>query len=256
MAIECCLALRSLLRLPLRATQGFVEGLITLLDLPIDAPDYTTLSRRSADLSILLENFNVGGDLHVVVDSSGLKVFGEGEWKVRCHGIGKRRTWRKIHIAVDSKSHEIIACALTTNDFHDSQVFNDLIGPDEDISAVYADGAYDTADCYERAGECGARAIIPPRHGACLDRRKNIGDGIAMRNQNILGIWEQGRKKWKKGSGYHQRSLAETGVYRLKAIFGDQLASRKFENQATEAFIRANILNKMTSLGMPRSVKV
>ena len=141
-AILCGLTLREVFHLPLRATEGLVLSLIELMGLKLEAPDYTTFCRRQKDLEVLLPRLKTGEGIHVVVDSTGLKVYGEGEWKVRSHGVSKRRTWRKLHLAIDESTHELLMSVISTNDVKDSEVFEDLIEPiEEEIEQVSADGA-------------------------------------------------------------------------------------------------------------------
>lgn len=151
-AIQCGLVIREVFHLPYRATEGFVSSLIDLLGLSLDTPDYTTFCRRAGDLQVLMGRQANAGGRHIVIDSTGLKVYGEGEWKVRQHGISKRRTWRKLHLAVDADSHEVIAVELTAAFVGDAEVLPDLLDqlpPDEPIASVAADGIYDTKACHE-----------------------------------------------------------------------------------------------------------
>jgi Transposase DDE domain len=252
-AIECALTIRSVFHLPLRMTQGFLVGMIKMLSLPISAPDYSTLCRRAGGVAAQLTAVKPGQGIHLVVDSTGLKVFGEGEWKVRQHGWDKRRTWRKFHVGIDSETHEIVAFALTENDVHDSEVLPELINGRKDLAAVYGDGAYDTKGSYDAIAAIGAQGFIPPRHGACLTNGNKVTWGTVRRNQIIRDIWKLGRKTWKEGSGYHRRSLVETGMFRFKTVFGDHIRSRKMSHQQAEVAIKVRVLNKMTRLGMPDS---
>lgn len=244
--IEVLSILRFRFHLTLRATQGFATSLLSLMGCSLPVPDYTTLSRRLGGLSVSIKAKLSKGGVHVVVDSTGLKVFGEGEWKVRQHGYSKRRTWMKLHLAVDSGSNQIISAAISTNSFKDNELFGELI--DEipgKIKQVSADGAYDSKDCYSKAEERHFKPVFPPRRGA---RLKKHGNSLGPRNQRdeyLREIRSCGRKQWKKNHGYHQRSLAETAMYRLKTIFGGVLSSREFNHQANEAFIKCQILNKM-----------
>ena len=186
---------------------------------------------------------------HVVVDSTGLKIFGEGEWKVRQHGIGKRHTWRKIHLAVDEAKKDIIGMEVTTANWHDSEVFPDLLAQvDGTISQVSADGAYDTAGTHAAIAGREARATIPPRHDALPWGNDHPRDAI------LAGIAAMGRAGWKEASGYHRRSLAENMMYRLKQL-GDRLFSRAFDRQVAESHVRAAIINQFTYLGMPNTVR-
>jgi len=262
-AIQCMLMIRSVFHLPLRGLEGFTSSLITMLNLDLSCPDYTTVCKRCKSLNIRLPKLvKPGQKLHVLVDSSGFKIYGEGEWKTRKHGISKRRTWRKLHIAVCAETQSIVGAVLTTNDISDSQVFAPLLdGIDSPIDSVYGDGAYDAVDCYDICDSHNARLIAPPRRGAKKSSSDTLYGFLAYRDQAIsmiekLGGDETARKEWKKRSGYHKRSLVETQFFRLKTIFGSNLRSRMFDNQAVESFARCAALNMMTGLGMPQSYKV
>jgi len=254
-AIECCLTIRTLLRLPLRGCEGFLQSILTPLEL--DVPDYSTLSRRGRKLEIELPVSKKETSIHVVFDSSGMKIYGEGEWKVRMHGVGKRRTWRKLHIGVDEASGEILVGAVTTADVGDGEMLPEMLEEIEaPISAVGADGSYDTHMDYDAINTKGARALIPPRRGARIWRHGNCKGAEHDRDINLRAIRNIGKKRWKLESGYSRRSLAETAFSRIKRIFGGWLRSRLFSNQTTEAFVMLAILNVMTALGMPDSYPV
>ena len=256
-AIQCVLLLKGVFGLPLRALQGFVESLVELLKLTIRTPNYTTICRRQKTLSIMLERHTRGKSLHVVIDSTGLKVFGEGEWKVRQHSYSKRRTWRKLHLGIDENTGEIVAVTLSTNDVADSEVLPDLLAHiDETIEQVSADGAYDSFEGHAAIAKREARAAIPPRENARIRQHGNSQAPPLPRDEILRSIRQLGRRGWKKASGYHRRSLAETAMYRFKQLLGDDLSARLFDNQCTEAFIKCNAMNRMTSLGMPRSYAV
>lgn len=255
-AIECALTLRALFHLPLRSTVGFLKSILCMMGLKLDIPHYSTLSRRAATLELELGKLSGQGPLHLAIDSTGLKVFGEGEWKVRIHGADKRRVWRKYHIGVDVQTKEIVSMELTESNVHDSNVTDALIPSDRDLAAVYADGAYDNQNAYAPIAQAGAQAKIPPRSGAALTPRSvQKTPGTMLRDANVRAVWKSGRDAWKHESGYHRRSLAENAMYRVKTIFGGKVSSRKIENQRSEAAIKTRALNKMTQLGMPKSVK-
>jgi IS5 family transposase len=256
--IEMALTLRSLFRFPLRATQGFLEGLVSMLNLDLRIPHYSRLSRRASDLEIQLLRMKKTGKepTDLVVDSTGLKIYGEGEWKMRTHGKDKRRTWRKYHVSVDPKTHEVVVIELTKANVHDSIPFGKLLETDEKLGKIYADGAYTHKPCFDAIAKARGDPFIPVRTGTTIVR-KNPSDGQKLRNQLIRDRRKLGgKKKWKKESGYHRRSLVETHMFRLKTILGGSLKSRDFKNQKTEAKLMANILNKMTSLGMPETVPI
>jgi len=251
-AIESCLVLRSLFQLPLRATQGFAEGMIQLLDLDVDAPDYTLLCKRASGLKIALQALPAKGRINIVADSTSLKIFGEGEWKTRCHGKAKRRSWRKLHLAINPDSHEIVGCALTSERTHDCEKIDDIL-PNQRLNEVCADGAYDNEKSYEAISKRGGIPLIPPRSGAA--KTKNPSPGMVLRNHTVEACWAIGRGNWKHGTNYHQRSLAETAMFRFKTILGSRLASRKSGNQLAESLIKAQIINRMTQFGMPESYR-
>lgn len=255
-AILCALTFRNLFRLPLRATEGFVNSLINLLQLPLTAPNYTTLSRRQASLEIPTYQNNCNKPVHLVVDSSGIKIYGEGEWKMRLYGKEKRRTWRKLHIAVNEKTHDIVMAVVTHANVHDTEVFESLLPNDREyhVEQVTGDGAYDAVRCYNATANIGAKPCFPPRAGAA--RNKPIDEGTRLRNHTVGRTRELGLKKWKVKNNYHRRSMAETAFLRLKKIFGACAASRNFANQVVELTLRCSMLNKMSQLGMPDSVMV
>ena len=257
-AIECALTLKTVFHLRLRATQGFLQSLLFLMNLTLPCPDYTTLSKRAKFLDIKLPVLSQKENMHVLVDSTGLKIFGEGEWKTRMHGISKRRTWRKLHLGIDADTQEIVASTFTTNSVSDDQAFPELMkGLPNKIASVKGDGAYDTKNCYREILRKEGIPIIPPRKTAAL----STDMCFVHRNQAILEIIssedkEEARKQWKERSGYHKRSLVETQMFRLKTIFGRGLSSRNIKNQAIESFIKCKSLNRMTHLGMPESYRV
>ena len=200
---------------------------------------------------------------HIVIDSTGLKVYGEGEWKVRQHGYTKRRTWRKLHLGVDEATHELAAALVTTNDVSDDDGFSEILDQvDGEITQISADGAYDKRKVYSEINDRNdrsttkTRAVIPPMRGAKIWKHGNTKGHRLDRDENLRSIRKNGRAEWKRQSGYHRRSIAETAMYRFKTIFGDKLGARLFESQCTEAFIKCRALNMMTRLGMPDSYAV
>ena len=263
-AILCVLTLQVVYRLPLRATEGLLISLFILLGLNLPVPDYSTLSRRRKTLSVPLSSTPAPDpkqNLHLVVDSTGFKVYGEGEWKVRQHGWSKRRTWRKLHLGIDQASGQVRAALVTTPYTRDKAMLELLLDQvPEPIAQVSADGGYDYVDCYEALAERDAKATISPRCNAQIHPRSKRLQG---RNANLERIRELqgrkrrdknwGRKQWKKESGYHRRSLVETGMMRLKTIFGDKLGARTGQGQECELLLRCAALNRMTGLGMPQS---
>jgi transposase len=250
-AIATMSTMGSVMHLRGRQTEGFMTSVFQLMEVALPVPDHSTVSRRLGKLSIILPVVEGTGSRHVVVDSTGIKVYGEGEWKVRQHGYSKRRTWRKLHLGVDESTGEILAAVVSTNNVTDDEAFGDVLnGIDGEIEAVSADGAYDKRKCYDAIAERGARTQIPPREDAQYWDQE--GETHA-RNQTINRIEAVGRAEWKRESGYHRRSLAETMMFRFKTIFGNTCACRTFDNQAAEVLLACAALNRMTHLGMPDS---
>jgi hypothetical protein len=257
-AITIMLMMKNVFHLPNRATEGFVGSIFAMLGVHLPVPDHTTLSRRGKDLKVILPK-KASGHINIVMDSTGLKVFGEGEWKVRTHGKSKRRTWRKLHIGADPKSGEIEAVALTENSVDDAKMAEPLLNQiDQPIDYFAADGSYDKRKVYDTLNLQPPQTIvlIPPRKNAHIWQHGNTHTERLKRDENLRTIRKSGRKAWKKNSGYHMRSLAETTVFRFKTIFGDRLSARLLETQTTQALICCAALNRMTHLGMPDSYKV
>jgi len=253
-AIVTMATLQEIYHLGLRQTEGLMASIAALLHLEVAVPNYSTLSRRRATVEIALPRAHRQEGLHMVVDSTGVKVFGEGEWKVRQHGYTRRRTWRKIHVGVDEASGEIVAAVVTTNDYHDSQLLPDLLDQvDEAIAQVSGDGAYDRRRCYDAIRDRSAQATIPPQHNAKIWQHGNTKAERLARDENLRRIRQIGRAAWKRECGYHRRSLAETTMFRLKTIFGDRVPARSFAGQAAQVLVRCATLNRLTHLGMPDS---
>lgn len=255
-AIECLLTIKAVFQLAYRQTEGFAHSLNTLLAIDLPIPDYTTLNRRAKTLQVSVKATTKKEPIHVVVDSTGLKVYGEGEWKVRKHGYSKRRTWRKLHLAVDEASGEIEAQVLTDAATDDAEVTKQLLEATQaKIGQVSGDGAYDKNKVYQAMEAQGVEKVtIPPRKDAVLWPEK---EGQAhLRNTNLRRIQEIGIVEWKAECGYHRRSLAETAMFRFKTIFGDRLSAREQERQKVEAAIKCAALNRMTQLGMPDSYRI
>lgn len=247
-AIEVLSILRFKFGLTLRETEGFALSIFEWVGLQLDIPNYSTLSRRLGSLNLILwQDIQSNDRIHVVVDATGLKVYGEGEWKVRIHGVTKRRTWRKLHLAVDEANNRILGVVLTTNDFKDNEVFPSLMNQvdPKNVSRVTGDGAYDDKKCFAWAEENKIKAVFPPRRGAKIQQHGNSKTRPKMRDTLVRGIRKLGRSTWKKRVKYHRRSIAETAMYRFKTLLGDRLQSRKFENQWAEVIFKVNILNQM-----------
>jgi len=259
-AIETALTLGQLLNLPLRATEGLLADILSKLGTSCQAPDYTTLSIRGKTLSVSVRVRPIREDLHLVVDSTGIKVYGEGEWKVRKHGWSKHRTWLKLHIGVDEQTGDILVGEVTDNSVHDSEMLDPLLDQlpkEQHVNQCSGDGAYDTRKCYETLKSHAVPIVtIPPQKNAKIWKHGNTKGDRHVRDENLRQVRKVGRKQWKIDSHYHRRSLSETAMFRLKTIFTDKVPARNQDNQRTQLFLRLKTLNRMTALGMPESYVV
>lgn len=247
LAITCALTLREVYGLPLRATEGLVRSVLRLLQADLPAPHYSTLSRRAASLAVKLERRGAG-PMHLAVDSTGVKLYGEGEWKVRVHGADKRRTWRKLHLMLDHQTQEVVSLEMTDRDVLDRRAVPELLAEVEgQIAEVLGGGAYDFRVCYEAIHRRGARAVIPPKKGARVRGTPILCD----RDEAARRVREVGKGEWKREVGYHRRSLIETAMMRLKTVFSGKLKAREWRRQETELRVRCAAMNRMTSLGLP-----
>ena len=226
------------------------------MDIELTVPDHSTLSRRIEHISIVIPRISKEKVI-LVVDSSGLKVYGEGEWKVRKHGWSKHRTWRKMHLAI-TPDGEIRAANLTENNITDAEAIDSLFKQEEaKIETFVGDGGYDKRKVYEACQKKRIKSIIiPPQKNAKIFQHGNSKSEPHPRDENLREIRQTTRKKWKEKTGYHVRSLSETAMFRFKTIFGDRLNFRKFKSQKAEFLLSVSILNKMTSFGMPDSYLV
>ena len=250
-AIQTCLTMKVLFGMALRQTTGFVESLLQLSGLDWSVPDFSTLSRRQKTLAVNIPYRGSQGALHLLIDSTGIKVEGEGEWNARKHGGPKRRIWRKIHLGIDEKTLEIRAVEFTSSDIGDAPILPDLLGqipPDQEIGSVTADGAYDTRKCHDAIANRGAHAIIPPRKNAKFWKPDSAG--AIARNEALRASKRLGRKIWRKWSGYHRRSRAETKMHCMK-LLGQRLMAREPDRQVAELQIRVAVMNGFTVLGIP-----
>jgi transposase len=251
LAIETSLALRLVFHQPLRQTEGLLRSIVDALKIDIAIPDHTTLSRRGGGLTILPKRSDRKEPLHLLVDSTGLKIYGEGEWLDQKHGIRSRRRWRKLHLGIDADTHKIVAVELTPDDVGDiSELPNLLDQIAADVSSMTADGAYDGQVVYDAVAERHPKAtvIVPPRITAVAHETTASQPDI-----HLTTIAKHGRMSWQRSSGYNRRSLVETAMFRYKTVIGRRLHARTLPNQRTEAKVGCNVLNRMTGLGMPVS---
>jgi hypothetical protein len=253
-AIECLLTLRELFRLPYRQTEGLGRSLVKLMDVAVAIPDFTSLAKRAAKLGVSLELPPTSGPIDVVVDSTGLKVYGAGEWRSQAYQTPKRKTWRKLHLSINAATHEIVAEVLTSRACDDADLVPALLAQiDAPVTKLYGDGAYDKWKLYDGLAQAEIQPVIPPRKQAAIRKHGNSAGPRLPRDEAIRGIRRLGRKGWKRESGYHRRSLVETSMSRLKQAFGPRLKNKAFANQQTEARLRCKLLNRFTLLGMPKS---
>jgi Transposase DDE domain len=219
-------------------------------DLPV--PHYATLARHPRSLSIALATSQKKMK-HLVIDSTGWKLYGEGEWKVRTHGAEKRSTWRKLHIAMDVRTHQLTAASVTDRDLLDGNALPELVEPCAvRIEHVCADRAYDFEWCYRAIKKDEARAQIAPRSDAVIGGQSPF----EQRDENVRVMKSKGRQEGQRESPYDKRSLVETAFLRLKTIFSEKLRARPLERQTTEANIRCRALNMVTKLGRPKSYAI
>ncbi|MGV3520504.1 IS5 family transposase [Luteitalea sp.] len=207
LAIETALTLRLVFRLPLRQTEGFVRSILSVMRAGLNAPDHTTLSRRSELLDVTMRNIPAAGPLHLIVDSTGLSVVGEGEWGAAKHGGRGTRGWKKLHLGVD-RAGVIVARVLTEATVDDATEGIDLIGAaPADVVSVTADAAYDTVAFYEAAGARHAQVVVPPTRTAKVSRRRPRS---SARDRTITDVATLGRREWQKASGYHRQAASRT----------------------------------------------
>jgi transposase len=243
-AIQTTLMVRMAFKLPLRQTEDLMESVITLMDLTISAPDHSTISRRAVTLPVIQAASVPNGPLQLLIDSTGLQVYGAGQWLEAKHGAKSRRIWRKLHLAVDASNGMIVAQTLTDQDVDDpSQVAPLLDQIDGGIATLMADGAYDGAPIYATIAAHGddIEVVIPPRSTAVFS---NEACSPLQRDCHLKMITEQGRLAWQKATDYGQRSLVETTMGRYKTLIGPRLRARDFAAQQTEAAIGVAVLNQ------------
>lgn len=255
-AIQFCLSIKCLFGQALRQTLGLVESLLRLAGLDWPVPDYSTVCRRQKTLQAQITYRPSAEPLQLLVDSTGVKFVGEGEWKRKKHGAEYRREWRKVHLGIDAQTLEIRAVEVTSNAIGDAPMLPELlaqIAPDEAIASVTADGAYDTRACRDAIAQRGAVAVIAPRKNARLWRRSSPGS--ESRNEAVRACQRLGTSIWKTWSGYHRRSLVETKMYCLKRL-GERVTARTFERQVVELHVRVAVLNRFSQIGRPQTVPV
>ena len=264
LAILTALTLRAVFRLAFRQTEGLIGSIIGLLGLALRVPDHTTLSRRAATVEVprpRRRNTDAGGGdaepVHLLVDSTGLNLCGAGEWVLEKHGTRTRRSWRKLHLGVDTNTGRIVASTLTTNDVDDGSQVGPLLdrvaGP---VASFTGDGAYDQDGVYASVAERHPEAaiVVPPRSTAVPS--KTAESEPTRRDRHLQHIAEHGRMAWQKASGYTERAKAEAAISRWKQVIGDGLRARTDERRATEVEVAVQALNRMLELGRPSYVRL
>jgi hypothetical protein len=258
LAILTALSLRAVFRLALRQTEGLIGSIIGLLGLALAVPDYSTLSRRAKTLQVPRPGPRGDGEpLHLLVDSTGLRLCGAGEWLAEKHGTKTRRSWRKLHIGLDAGTGQIVAATLTTKDVDDGAEVGPLLDRVAGAVASFTgDGAYDqdrvSASVVGRHPE--AAIIVPPRATAVPIEMAETEP--TPRDQHLRFIAEHGRRKWQRASGYAKRARVEAAVARWKQVIGDGLRPRTAERRVTEVDVAVHVLNRMLQLGCPSSVRI
>ena len=253
-AIETAVTVGMVFHLPLRQTEGFLRSLFDLLGLSIEAPDHTTICRRAAKLGKLcLHPGKEGAAVHILVDSSGLRVDTGSMRKP-----SKDRDWRKLHLALDAQTGDVVACEVTRKQAKDASRVHALLDQvDRPLASFTADAAYDEGRVYEAATDHqtgrSPRILIPPRRNAKLGAKSAAHN---ERDRNIRARSRLGKRKWGAVSGYNQRCQIENTFFRYKRIIGPNMRSRRLATQRVEGRLGAKILNRMTALGMPDSYLV
>jgi Transposase DDE domain len=256
LAITTALTLRTVFRLALRQTEGLIGSVLQLLGLDLPVPDHSTLSRRAETLEVTRPQAE-RAPVHLLVDSTGLKLCGPGEWLVEKHGTKRRRAWRVLHLATDADTGRIVASVLTDKDADNGSQVSPLLDRIEGaVASVTGDGAYDRDDVYAElaARHPAAAVIVPPRANAVPSAAAEIAP--TQRDRHLRCIAERGRMGWQRVSGYNWRALVETDISRWKRVIGDGLRFQTDKRRATEVAIAADVLNQMLKLGRPEYVRI
>jgi IS5 family transposase len=252
-AIKLMLTLSYVYKLPLRQTEGFMLSILSLHNqCSLKIPDYTTLCRRrkTLDVSKKLRKWNRKENIVFAIDGSGLKCCGEKEWMRKKHKTTRRRKFIKIHTAINVNTRHIVFNKATSSRIHDGTVLPKAIdNVGKNIKTLLADGGYDFKSSY-KAAPPHVKVIIPPRSNAVKDNKTK------QRNEAIDYIKDNGKSRWKKDTGYHQRSIVENTFSRWKTIFGENVTTKSSQSQQTEIILKSVILNKMTDIGMPQWKKM
>ena len=257
LAITTALTLKAVFRLALRQTEGLIGSIIGLLGLDLSVADHTTLSRRAETLEVPRPRSDRNAEpVHLLVDSTGLKLCRPGEWLVEKHGTKARRSWRKLHLGRDADTGQIVAATLTTHDVDDGAQVGPLLDQvDGPIASFTGDGAYDQDSVYASVAERYPEAtiIVPPRSTAVPSQTAESAP--TQRDRHLQHIAEHGRMAWQRASGYTKRARAEAAIGRWKQVIGDGLRSRPDGRRVTEVNADVHALNRMLELGRPNYVR-
>ncbi|EIM31240.1 IS5 family transposase [Microvirga lotononidis] len=257
LAIQTALTLSAVFRLALRQTEGLIGSILQLLGLGLAVPDHSTLSRRAETLEVPKPCPGSRGPVHLLVDSTGLRLCGPGEWLTERHGTRRRRSWRKLHIGVDAETGQILASELTPHDVDDGSQVEPLLDQiTEPLASFIGEGAYDQTGIYSTVAQRhpDADVIIPPRSTAVPSEMAESTP--TQRDRHLHSIAEHGRTGWQTRSGYTRRALVEAAISRLKRVIGDALRSRTDRRRLTEVAIAIAALNRMLELGRPKFVRI
>lgn len=261
LAIETCLLVRQLYHLSLRGAEGFIRSFFQLICLPVSTPNYTTLCRRCSQVHFTMKASKNKGVHDLVVDATGLKLYGEGEWKVRKHGWSAHRSWRKLHVALSADDQQAEAVVLSQNSTTDAMALTPLLEQiPSPISTVIGDGGYDKTRVRKYLFERSllqAEELLPVlslKHNAVYDKEQE--PYLLQRNEDLSVIKRLGRVQWKVLTNYHQRSKVETFFMRYKTILGEKLKNHSLKNQQQEAALCCQVLNRMLQLAKPVSQRV
>jgi transposase len=261
LAILTALTLRAVFRLAYRQAEGLIGSIVGLLGISLRVPDHTTLSRRAATLDVPRPRSAGAGaanePMHLLVDSTGLKLCGRGEWLLEKHGTATRRSWRTLHLGVDADTGRIVASVLTLKEVDDASQVDPLLNQVAgSVASFTADGAYDQDRVYAGVAERHPEAavVVPPRANAVPS--DTAESAPTQRDGHVQYIARHGRMKWQSASGYNTRARVEATMNRWKQVIGDELRAHTDERRATEAAVAVHALNRMLDFGRPSYVRV
>jgi len=252
-AIKAVCMVRFFFHLTLRATEGFIDSLFKLMNLTLSAPSYSRISRRMNRLDIDYRKLSNAKPKHLVIDCTGVKIYGDGEWHIKIHGESRRKKWKKMTLGICPETHEILFNVTSDDSIGDISLFRmGLEVIPKSVREVLMDGAGDTHETYKQGERQNIKVITPPRKGS----KYRIGKDRTLRDAAVklvheLGNNDEALKEWKKRNGYHRRSLVETAISRFKGMLGNHLKSRSLMNQHQEMMIKSLIINRINGLGLP-----